>query len=607
MLTALTPLLLPLLSAGLKAQDEPAPATAAPRAPGAARDGTIQGSGEEISDAIQRNLARRDPSADGWRSEALHERAKPVLAGLVQALATDVEAQALRAYLMPGFMGTTIRPEVLEDVFSDGVTRVRQPTRGARQSAREIQLFRSFLVSSRALMAPFEREAIHTKSKLFRMELEDGPLFAANALVRIDGPTHEGARMQVNMEWLVHFVEEDEESVRIRMIELLSYEEVETTSELFADLTESAFGHIPRFREEFLIGTGEYHFQLDKLNGNFYTGSMGFAVGDANGDGRDDVYVCQHGGFPNRLLVRLPDGSVEDRSEDSGVDLLDKTQSALFVDLDNDGDQDLVIGSRNAVFIASNDGTGRFNVSRHVLVGGSDEITSLAAADYDQDGDLDLYACVYAKAGPLGTIPVPYHDATNGPPNHLWRNDGELAFSNQTRAVGLDDNNNKYAYAAAWEDFDADGDLDLYVANDFGRNNLYRNDEGHFRDVAVSVGADDMAAGMGVTVADFELDGDMDLYVTNMFSSAGQRIVPQTERFMRGEDVELHQSYMRHARGNSLLLNRGDGTFEDATDASGASVAGWGWGSMTIDLNNDGLPDLYAPNGFITSENSEDL
>ena len=106
---------------------------------------------------------------------------------------------------------------------------------------------------------------------------------------------------------------------------------------------------------------------------------------------------------------------------------------------------------------------------------------SLAAADFDADGDLDVYVCCYSKRAAAVeqrflARPIPYHDANNGSRNMLLRNDRQWRFRDATKAVGLDENNHRFSFAAAWEDFDGDGDLDLYVANDFGRKNLYRCD-----------------------------------------------------------------------------------------------------------------------------------
>jgi len=348
------------------------------------------------------------------------------------------------------------------------------------------------------------------------------------------------------------------------------------------------------------------------MDGNVYAGQIGVAVGDVDGDGRDDLFVPQHGGLPNRLLLRRPDGTLLDVSEESGLAILEDTQSALILDLDNDGDQDVALACGPAIVIAYNDGRARFDVRPRPLAAGPDKIKSLAAADWDEDGDLDLYACMYDKRGPLGTVPSPYHDAVNGPPNVAWRNDGFRdgldRWANVTAELGFDQNNHKFAYAALWEDFDQDGDLDLYVVNDFGRNNYYENDgTGHFSDTAVATGIDDMAAGMGVTASDIDNDGWVDLYVTNMWSSAGRRIASQEDRFFSGEHEELRDDYLRHARGNSVFLNNGDGTFRDVTEGSGAMNGGWAWGAVSFDLNNDGRTDFYSPNGFLTGSDPEDL
>jgi hypothetical protein len=171
---------------------------------------------------------------------------------------------------------------------------------------------------------------------------------------------------------------------------------------------------------------------------------------------------------------------------------------------------------------------------------------------------------------------------------------------------GIDENNRKFSFAAVWEDYDNDGDLDVYVANDFGRNNLYRNDGGSFTDVAAELGVEDISAGMGVTWGDHDRDGWMDLYVSNMFSSAGGRITYQ-RHFRPGTDAQTLAELQRHARGNSLFRNQGGAGFEDVTPVAGAEMGRWAWGASFADIDNDGWQDLLVPNGFVTNARSDDL
>ncbi len=172
--------------------------------------------------------------------------------------------------------------------------------------------------------------------------------------------------------------------------------------------------------------------------------------------------------------------------------------------------------------------------------------------------------------------------------------------------MGLDAHNRRHSLAAAWEDYDDDGDQDLYVANDYGQNCLYRNDGGRFVDVAVEAGVVDFGSGMSVSWADYNRDGLMDLYVGNMFSSAGNRITRQRQ-FKARDREELRAVYQRFAKGNSLFENTGDGTFREVSREAAVEIARWAWSSLFVDINNDGRDDVLVANGYITGASKDDL
>ena len=150
-------------------------------------------------------------------------------------------------------------------------------------------------------------------------------------------------------------------------------------------------------------------------------------------------------------------------------------------------------------------------------------------------------------------------------------------FVDVTSDVGLEHNNTRWSFAAAWQDFDQDGDQDLYVANDFGRNSLYRNEAGKFSDVAASVGVEDMSGGMSVDWGDWNRDGRMDLYIGNMFSAAGNRVMYQ-RRFAAAHGKQT-SGLQRMARGNTLFTSGDDGKFQDNSDPLKVTMGRWAWGS----------------------------
>ena len=121
----------------------------------------------------------------------------------------------------------------------------------------------------------------------------------------------------------------------------------------------------------------------------------------------------------------------------------------------------------------------------------------------------------------------------------------------------------------------------------------------------MDAGVEDVGAGMSVSWEDYDNDGDLDLYVGNMFSAAGQRVTGGDD--YKADDRQLQSVYRRHARGNSLFRNSGDGTFEDVSLESGAWFGRWAWGSDFLDFNLDGHEDIYVQNGFLTNSREHDL
>ena len=286
---------------------------------------------------------------------------------------------------------------------------------------------------------------------------------------------------------------------------------------------------------------------------------------------------------------------------------MEPTHSALFVDLDNDDDQDLLVATEAALLVMENDGTGVFSLRSKIA--SARGAYSLSAADYDADGDLDIFICIYlakARRRQILAQPVPFHDARNGGRNMLLRNDGTWKLHDATSEVGLQAEATRRSFASSWEDFDNDGDQDLYVANDYGPNNLFRNDDGRFTDVAKELSVQDQSFGMCSAWSDFNRDGWMDLYVSNMFSAAGNRIAFQPQ-FRASENDDTRRKFQYMARGNSLFQNKAGNGFLDVSADAAVMVAHWAWGSKFVDLNNDGNEDVLVANGYLTRSNPDDL
>ena len=390
---------------------------------------------------------------------------------------------------------------------------------------------------------------------------------------------------------------------------------VRAEAPLFADVTAELFKRAPSVRAQLAKGVPYWRSRLDLATGIGVYGNQGVAVGDIDGDGWDELYVCQPGGLPNRLYSRGPDGTWADVTAAAGVGVLDSTAQALFLDLRNIGFQDLVVLTSGGPLLFLNDGTGRFEHRSRAFRFGTQAkgtFAGMAAADFDRDGKVDLYLCsyLYFQSEDQYRYPAPYHDARNGPPNYLFRNglrsDGEGFFEDATEESGLDENNDRYSFAAAWCDYDEDGWPELYVANDFGRNNLYKYSDGKFRDIAEQRGMHDTGPGMSAAWIDYNRDGRMDLYVTNMWTSNGQRVAGDPA-FGPIRDGARPSDYDGHTKGNSLYRNRGGGEFEYAGSREGVEMGRWSWSGDGFDFDLDGSPEILVTAGMITHSPDKDL
>ena len=556
---------------------------------------------EQTKAARKRHEEKLNPASDGWDTEAFSNAAQAKLNDLGELLCSpeDLTADSLVDLVAPNAITQPLFPVTkLKDVYTQNALSVRRLDPDASLASAG-----NLLTEFKSLAAGFD--APRSKFKLFNITpLDDLQTRTRQFLALSD------EKRELNATWSIIW---ENDSQKIKSISLLECEIVERSEA--GTLMEDVTGSFIESRDDLTdhLGHGINHWQgrIEKILSMHYFGHNGLAVGDVNGDGLDDLYLCQSAAVPNKLFLQQADGTTREVAADSGIDLLNASRGCLLVDLDNDGDQDLALTTPYATLVYANDGTGKFSLAQNISFASGGY--SLTSADYDNDGDLDLYVCVYyKKPGDASALayPIPYHDANNGGQNILLRND-EMTFSDATKESGMMADNYRFSFAASWEDVDADGDIDVYVANDYGSNNLYRNQftesgKATFTSDAAAPGIEDTSFGMSVCWGDANGDGFIDLYTGNMFSGAGNRIAFQ-DQFQQHAPKEIKAKLQRTARGNSLFLNNRDATFTDVTMTAGARQGRWAWGSVFADLNNDGLEDLVVGNGFVTGKKDDDL
>ena len=336
------------------------------------------------------------------------------------------------------------------------------------------------------------------------------------------------------------------------------------------------------------------------------TTGNGVAIFDYDNDGWPDIFLVNGTrleGFPagkgatNRLYHNNHDGTFTEVTAKAGLTATGWGQGVCVGDYDNDGWEDLYITYYGKNKLYHNDHGLFTDVAEKSAVAGSGKAwgTGCAFIDYDRDGHLDLVVANYVDFD-LATAPAPGERPTciwkgvpvmcgprglAGAKNILYHNRGDGTFEDATTKARIDRTDGHYAFSVSTLDFDEDGWTDIFIACDSTPSILYRNNhDGTFTDVAVTAGAafnEDgrEQAGMGSTIGDFDGDGHLDIFKTNF-----------------SDDT------------STLYRNDGDGTFTDATTAAGLGLYTQylGWGTMFLDIDNDGWPDLLLVNGHVYPE-----
>jgi tetratricopeptide (TPR) repeat protein len=561
-------------------------------------------------------VLRKVPAGfDEFVTEKYQDHIAEVLSEWSSELAQSPEiTAALEKIISSDFLGASLKPSAWKPVYEGSALQVWKGDFAGDAMLRRDDFLAKWRSSvsafSKIITAEFQVTSIRAQPEAASAP---GQSQLLETVVRFEllGTGQGFHREQCVGNWQISWRLSASEDLTLRSWKVLDETRSRSTAAAFIDTAPHAFGGNHSYTSQFLHGTDYWRTVLDGASGIDIYGHNGVSAADIDGDGFDDLYVCQPAGLPNRLFRNRGDGTFEDITELSGLGVLENTACALFADFENSGRQDVIVVRANGPLLFRNLGGGTFRAKPdafHFENPPRGTFTGAAIADYDRDGWLDIYFCLYAfyQGADQYRYPMPYYDAENGPPNFMMRNNRDGTFGDVTRQSGLDQHNNRFSFCCAWGDYNGNQWPDLYVVNDFGRKNLYRaNGDGTFTDVAADAGIEDVGAGMSGCWFDFD-NGRQDLYIADMWTAAGMR-VSQQEKFQEESSKQVRELYRKHAMGNSLFQNSGDGRFADASGRSGTTMGRWAWSSDAWDFNHDGFLDLYIANGMISGETRDDL
>ncbi len=336
-----------------------------------------------------------------------------------------------------------------------------------------------------------------------------------------------------------------------------------------------------------------------------HVAGLGAAVSvcDADSNGRPDLFAASSAfGSKCGLFVQRQDGTFRDAAAEAGLAELSRAgegavMGSIWADADGDGDQDCFVYRYGYTALLRNDGGLRFtDVSETSGVRRWMNSNSAAWLDYDRDGRLDLFIGGYFDERHdlwhLETTRImqsSFEFAENGGRDVLLRNLGDLRFEDVTERTGC--GSTRWTMAVAAADLDADGWVDLYLANDYGPEEFFKNIQGQRFERRDDVGlAESSKSGMCVALGDFEGSGALGVYVTN---------ISRRGFLFQGNNLRINRLQAERPRFFNIS-DTASATSREVTDC------GWAWGAQFGDLDNDGRPDLVVANGFISASRTEE-
>ncbi len=339
----------------------------------------------------------------------------------------------------------------------------------------------------------------------------------------------------------------------------------------------------------------------------------GAAFADYDKDGHVDLYVVNNPGpfnakvtkaSPGNVLYRNNgDGTFADVTEEAGAGDRGYGMGCVFGDYDNDGDLDLYVTNYGPNVLYRNNGDGTFtDVTTEARVGDTRWGTGAVFGDYDNDGDLDLYVPNYIehdldKLAEAQKVSMQYGQSVprilnphsfEPQDNVLYRNNGDGTFTDVTAELGVESYGGR-SLQAIFTDFDLDGDLELYVANDLSPNFLYRNNgDGTFADVSDASWAADFRGSMGLATGDYDGDGDLDLFISHWIEqeNALYSNLWKEEKAIGEKSSKAGEVQSIHLVDDSYGASLGE-----------ESLKYVGWGTDLFDYDNDGDLDIFVANG----------